>query len=691
MRRRPGISLFRLLFAALLALAWCVPAPTASAAVTPIIGPGASPGSLSVPGPDAVDSEGNLYVLDVGSGDQTLNEYTNNGTFMTSASSADGTAFNFRGAGGFGGLAIDPSSDSAFVADSGNSRIVELNSSLNYVSTVETGTAPVALAVANGTLYALSIQSNQYVLSEWSEGGVAGMTKTFTDGSAAGDLAAPLTGNGLNTDHIAVDGDGTIYITDAGNQRVIELDGSTLEPLMPAMSGFTGYPVTIAIDTIAGATQVYVGDDVPDGEATVHRFSPSGNQLGSLQVFYAQGGLALDPNGNVFVSSGISGADVYRVDTTPDPAIVPTPTTGLTSQTVTFTGSAETDLWAVADYSWDLDNSGTFSTDTGTSPNISQQFNTAGTYPIGLQVTGTNGRVASTTINYVVGNSQAAFTSPTQALTHTAATFDGSPSVIPYSTVTDYAWDFDGSGSYALDGGTSPTITYTFAAPGTYTVQLRVTRSGGRVDTASGQIVVAPAPPPGRVGVVINDGDYATNDPNVKIDPVWPGGATQILISNNGGFGASGNAMTLPLAAEIPWTLERTGDDRLPKTVYVRFLGAGMDDINFTDDIILDETAPTIQSAQLVGGAGGGAASSARAKTRSYRIKVKAKDRIVGVCAVDASARKSGGTVVTVKNCRHKGILQLAKTLAIRSARQPRYVRVRNSAGSWSRWLKLRV
>jgi hypothetical protein len=56
---------------------------------------------------------------------------------------------------------------------------------------------------------------------------------------------------------------------------------------------------------------------------------------------------------------------------------------------------------------------------------------------------------------------------------------------------------------------------------------------------------------------------------------------------------------------------------------------------------------------------------------------------------VDASARKSGGTVVTVKSCRGKGILRLAKTVTVKASARPHYVRVRNSAGDWSRWLAL--
>jgi hypothetical protein len=249
-----------------------------------------------------------------------------------------------------------------------------------------------------------------------------------------------------------------------------------------------------------------------------------------------------------------------------------------------------------------------------------------------------------------------------------------------------------GVGSCTDSNGTSaPAERLDTAEFGQHTYTASAVSQDGQQATASITYTVAtPTPPPGRVGVLIDQGGYATNDPQVEIGIVWPPGATSVVISNNGGFGTSGNATTFSLAAEVPWTLEQTGADRLPKTVYVRFLGAGIDYINFTDDIVLDETAPTVQSVQLVGGAGGGTASAARAGRRSYRIKVKAQDTFVGVCAVDASATRSGGTVVTVKSCRDRGILHLAKTVSVRSIAQPKYVRVRNSAGSWSRWLKVR-
>ncbi len=662
-----------------------------SAAVTVIGGPGVGNGTLNVPGADAVDTSGNLYVLDPNRG--TLQKFSNTGSFIASQDEANLLPLPTHDV---GGIAIDPSSNNVFLADPDNKRLIELNTSLEYQGLIASGREFISVAAAGGVIYALYLTGGpaQYKVEEFNTSGTPLASRPFTNGSGPEDLAAP-NANGAIHDQLAVDSNGTVYVTDADNQRVIELktSGGSFEVLKPQLTGLTGYAQGIATGSVGGVTQVYVGDDNYAGIASVRRFSPAGAQLGAISVPGAHGGLASDSSGNVFDSEGFGNGGVLRIDTTPDPAIAATPETGLTSQNVTFDGSAtEADLWGVADYSWDLEGLNTFPTDTLTVPTVGRQFNAPGTYPIGLRVTATNGRVAQTTIDYVVGNSSAAFTGPGQALTNTAVTFDGMPSAIPYSSVTDYAWDFDGSGSYGVDGGTSPTISHTFATPGTYSVQLRVTRAGGRVDLASGTIIVTPHPPPGPVGVSIDEGAYATDSPNVQVDLVWPSTASQVTVSNDGGFGVAGGTMTLALAAHVPWTLEQTGPERLPKTIYVRFLGAGIDTQNFTDDIILDQTPPTLQSAQLVGGTGAGAASAARAKpkTHSYRIKIKAQDKIVGVCAVDASARKSGGTVVTVKSCREKGVLRLAKTVTIKATARPKYVRVRNSAGDWSRWLKLR-
>jgi len=658
-------------------------AASASAAITTIGGPGVGPGTFEVPGADALDSTGNLYVLDPHRG--TLQKFTNTGGFIEQAEVLNGVHLPQHDV---GGVAINEANE-VFVADPEHSRLIKLNTSLGFVEKFALAHEYEAVAAAAGFVYTLDASGTQYRVIKFTTGGAVVKEKLFPAGSGPEQLAEPNS-NGAIHDQIAVDSGGTVYVTDADNQRVLELNGE-LEVLAPKLAGLTGYAQGIATGNVGGAIQVYLGDDNFSGTASVRRYSPAGALLGALPVPGSHGGLASDASGNVFDSEGFAGGGVLRIDTTPVPAIAATPSSGLAGQTVSFNGaSTETPLWSAADYRWDLDGSNSFATDTGTVPSVSRMFNAPGTYPIGLRVTASNGRQAQSTVNYVVGAAGASFLAPTHALTGSAVTFDASPSAIPYSTVADYAWDFDGSGSYAVDGGGAATVSHTFTTPGTYQVQLRVTRAGGRVDLASATILVTPQPPPGLVGVSINGGDFATNNPHVQIDLVWPGAATQVILSNDGGFGAAGGTSTLPLASEVPWTLEQTGPERLPKTVYARFLGAGIDTQNFTDDIILDQTPPTLQSAQLVGGGSAATAASKRAKTRSYRIKVRAQDKLVGVCALDASPRKSGGTVVTLRNCRYKGILKVAKTVTVKLASRPRYVRVRNSAGSWSRWLTLR-
>ncbi len=92
------------------------------------------------------------------------------------------------------------------------------------------------------------------------------------------------------------------------------------------------------------------------------------------------------------------------------------------------------------------------------------------------------------------GGPQAAFASaPAVATAGVPVSFDASGSSSPAGTVSDYAWDFDGSKSYSTDGSETDTISHTFATPGTYTVDLRVKDSLGQTATVSHTITVAAA------------------------------------------------------------------------------------------------------------------------------------------------------------------------------------------------------
>jgi hypothetical protein len=92
------------------------------------------------------------------------------------------------------------------------------------------------------------------------------------------------------------------------------------------------------------------------------------------------------------------------------------------------------------------------------------------------------------------GGPKASFGStPVVATAGVPVRLDAAGSSSPGGTITDYAWDFDGSKSYTSDGGGSSAISHTFSSPGTYTVDLRVTDSLGETATISHTITVGAA------------------------------------------------------------------------------------------------------------------------------------------------------------------------------------------------------
>ncbi|MEA2481981.1 MAG: hypothetical protein QOJ07_3903 [Thermoleophilaceae bacterium] len=92
---------------------------------------------------------------------------------------------------------------------------------------------------------------------------------------------------------------------------------------------------------------------------------------------------------------------------------------------------------------------------------------------------------------------QAANKAPTACFTQTPAgpqsgdsvTFNSACSSDPDGTIASRAWDLDNDGSF--DDGTGSTASKVFAAPGTYTVRLRVVDNGGASKTVSNPVTIA--------------------------------------------------------------------------------------------------------------------------------------------------------------------------------------------------------
>jgi hypothetical protein len=181
-----------------------------------------------------------------------------------------------------------------------------------------------------------------------------------------------------------------------------------------------------------------------------------------------------------------------------------------------------------------------------------------------------------------------------------------------------------------------------------------------------------------RTGMTVNDGAQYTNDPDVTLSVIAPSSATTLRVANDGGFL---KARTMSVAPSIHWRLDQSGRERLPKTVYLRF---GSDVQTFTDDIILDQTEPTVTSATLVESGSAttrtAVAAAAAAKTRTYRVRVRASDATSGVGQVQFAASK-----------RHPAKLHAIKRIgSYTGVKRPRFVRVRDRAGNYSRWRSIR-
>jgi hypothetical protein len=164
----------------------------------------------------------------------------------------------------------------------------------------------------------------------------------------------------------------------------------------------------------------------------------------------------------------------------------------------------------------------------------------------------------------------------------------------------------------------------------------------------------------------------------VTVTSTFPSFTTGLLFSNDGGFG---KAQTFAARKDTPWKLDSSGPERLPKTIYVRFLTGSISSTSFQDDIILDETPPKVDQAVISPASPPSGATAARMRRmRIFRVKVKATDKTSGVSKVQVTANK-----------RKPGkALKYRKKFSVKSPTRPKWVRARDRAGNWSKWKKAR-
>jgi streptogramin lyase len=312
----------------------------------------ATSATLNSPYGVAVDSSGNIFIADTGN--QRIREVDHSTGNITTVAG--------NGAAGYGsdggpatstslyapnGVAVDSFGD-VFIADTGNQRIREVNTSNHNISTVAgngaagygsdgvaaTSTSlyyPEGVAVdGSGNIYIADTYNNRIREVDASTHNISTVAGTGTYGYNGDGVAA----TSVNLSHpfgVAVDSTGNIYIDDTYSYRIREVDTSTHIISTVAGSGGYGYSGDGAAATSAslsfsygvavdGSGNIYIVDSsnnrIREVDATTHNITTlAGNgDLGfcgdggpatraSLNSFY---GVAVDDSGNFYI------ADTYN-------------------------------------------------------------------------------------------------------------------------------------------------------------------------------------------------------------------------------------------------------------------------------------------------------------------------------------------------------------------------------------------
>ncbi len=317
---------------------------------------------------------------------------------------------------------------------------------------------------------------------------------------------------------------------------------------------------------------------------------------------------------------------------------------------------------------------------------LTHRFDEVGDVPVALVVNYDDGTTETATGTVPIvpdAVTPSATVSRAWYLTGDPITVDAQASTSVSGSIASFTWDL-GDGAFGPASGSARQTT-SFSTSGMKTVRVRIASRGGSTADASANIEVRPAPPSGEPGVSVNDGAQFTNDSNVLLWPVWPAGATAIRVSNDGGFR---RAQTLSLGETVAWALDGSGEERLPKTVYARFSGSGIDESKtYQDDIILDQTPPKVVSATAVVVKAAGAKLHAemvrrtKTKSRTVRVRTKATDALSGVAAMQVTDNKRAPSAAR----------PYAVSATLRTKKTTVFVRAQDRAGNWSVWRSVRV
>ncbi|HTB50824.1 MAG TPA: hypothetical protein VK701_07590, partial [Solirubrobacteraceae bacterium] len=260
-------------------------------------------GNGQLKGPQGITiSEGSVFVVDAGN--DRVQQFSSTGAYLAQFGSKGSGSGQFKEP---YGITSNPSSGNLYVADLGNHRSQEFSPSGRYLTSWETWgpahqlTSPYGLAVGStGTLYVSDLYGSKVTVWTPPEAGAAHLGYASQIGSAG-------SGNGQFSTPIdeATDGEGNLWVTDYGNNRIEEFSakGSFTAAYGKEGSGNGQFRGPGGIDVNKSTGNIYVADT---NNARIEELSSSGSFVRAFGTegsgkLTRPGSLKIDSAGNVWV------------------------------------------------------------------------------------------------------------------------------------------------------------------------------------------------------------------------------------------------------------------------------------------------------------------------------------------------------------------------------------------------------
>jgi len=551
-------------------------------------------------------------------------------------------------------VAINPAGTFAYVTNQNSGNVSKIDLATDtVVKTINVGTTPMGVAINPAGTFGYVVN---YGLSTVSKIDLA------TDA-----VTTPIT-VGSGPQGLAINPAGTFaYVSNrfSGTVSKIDLATNVSSPITVGLN-----PVRVAINP--AGTFAYVTNS---GSSTVSKIDLATDAVTTtITVGTNPDGVAINPAGTFAYVTNSGSSTVSKINLATD-AVVATFKTESSPTSVAFNPA------------------GTFAYVTHYFSGIVSKINTA-TFTWSGAITIESGSVG------VAFNPAGTFAYVTNMSTNTVSKITPTATGPQSIRFTKVSTQLLGAKTVDLPASASSTlpVTYDSATPKVCTVTgstvtmltlgdctINANQAGGSGWDAAPQVsqtfTILPSPPAGEPGVSIKNGDSYTNTKQVTLNPVWPEYATAVRISNDGGFAAS-KTQTKDLAASIDWVLDDSVKGIYTKVVYIRFNGVADISKTYTDDIILDTTAPTLVS------------SSMSVESSAINLSLNATDDITGVDVVQV---KSGDELVALEYKRKISIPLADLSLSVssagvrKSAPKSIQMRVSDSAGNWTGWRSFTV